>query len=99
MRLIPFLQACVGTVDASQWFFHLSLSYKSEMLIHSHYQNGKIWAAKSVTIAKPAFPQNCEPIHTLARHAYSSTDLVSALAAAYPDDVDERFAGHWCSRP
>jgi hypothetical protein len=29
----------------------------------------------------------------------SSAHFCSALAAAYPDDVDERFAGHWYSRP
>jgi hypothetical protein len=48
-------------------------------------------------IAQPVLAPSCEL--TIARLASSSTHFCSALAAAHPDDVDERFAGHWYSRP
>ena len=93
MRLIPSFQARVGTVDATQWFFHPSLSFNYQVFIRRNCQNGTLWVASNVMIAQPVFLRSCKPILPLL--ASSSVHLCSALATAYPDDVDERFAVHW----
>ena len=97
MRLIFSLQACVGAMDVTQRYLHLLLCSNYKMLIRHNPQNGRRWVASNVLIAQPVLARSCELILELL--APSSTHFYSALAAAYPDDVDERFAGHWYSRP
>jgi hypothetical protein len=97
MHLIFSFQASVGAMDVTQWSFNLSLCSNYEVLICYDPQNGRRWVASNVLIAQPVLAQSCELILELLE--LSSAHFCSALAAAYPDDVDERFAGHWYSRP
>jgi hypothetical protein len=84
-------------MDATQWFFHSFLSFNYQVFIRRNHQNGRQWVASNVVIAQPVLLRSCKPILPLL--ASPSAHLCSALAAAYPDDVDERFAVHWYSRP
>lgn len=62
MRLISRFQALVGTMDATQRFFHSSLCSIHQVLIRYNHQNGSIWVASFVMIAQLALLRSCEPI-------------------------------------
>ena len=67
-----------------------------DVLICYNPQNGRTWVASNARIARLVLPRSCESsLHS----GHSSHQFYSAFAAAYPDDVDERFAVHWYSCP
>ncbi len=57
----PFLQDGVGAMDAPSRSLLLSWRSNSTVLIRALRQNGRVWAAKCVTTARPVLARNCEP--------------------------------------